>query len=121
MSTWPASLPQSLLYDLTEKRQPGKVRSPMDTGPAKQRARFTAVTKQYDGGLILTQAQLATFRTFYETTIGQGAVAFTWIDPFTDVSASLRFYDEPEITLIRPSDTLADRLYRVTMPLEKLP
>lgn len=121
MASWPASLPQSLLYDLTEKRQAGKVRSQMDTGPAKQRKRFTAVTKEYDGALVLTQAQVATFKTFYETTLGEGAVSFTWIDPFLDTSASLRFRDEPEITLIRPSDTLGDRLYRVTMPLEMLP
>lgn len=121
MATWPASLPQTLLYDLTEKRQPGKVRSQTDTGPAKQRSRFTATTKEYDGSLMLTQAQVATFKTFYETTLAQGTDAFTWVDPFLDTSASLRFRAEPETTLVRPSDTLSERLYRVTMPLEKLP
>lgn len=121
MATWPASLPQTLLYDLTGMRQAGKVRSQMDTGPAKQRKRFTAVAKEYDGALILTQAQVATFNTFYETTLGEGAVSFDWIDPYLDTSASLRFRAEPEVTLVRPSDTLANRLYRVTMPLERLP
>ena len=123
MATWPASLPQTLLYDLTEKRQAGKVRSQMDTGPAKQRKRFTATVKEYVGALILTQAQLATFKTFYETTLGEGVDSFTWVDPFTEVSASLRFGDgEPEVQMVRPSDTLADRLYHVSIPsLEKLP
>lgn len=124
MATWPASLPQTLLYDLTEKRQAGKVRSQMDTGPAKQRSRFTATTKEYAGNLPpLTQAQVATFKTFYETTLGQGTDSFTWVDPFLDTSAALRFGNgEPEIRMIRPSDTLANRLYNVTIPsLEKLP
>jgi hypothetical protein len=121
MATWPASLPQSLLLDLKRKRQGGKIRSDMDTGPAKQRARFTAAVQQYEGALLLTGAQLATFKTFYENTLGQGAASFTWIDPITDASASLRFMEEPEDTLVRAHDDPDLRLYRVTMPLEKLP
>lgn len=121
MATWPATLPQSLDMVLKRTRQPGKIRSDMDTGPAKQRPRFTATTKQYDASVIMTGAQLATFATFYETTLGQGADAFDWIDPITDVAASLRFMAEPEDTLLRPHENPDDRLYRVTMPLEKLP
>ena len=123
MANWPAGLPQTLLYDLVRKRQAGKVRSTMDTGPAKQRARFTASVKEYSGALVLTQAQLAIFNTFYETTLGHGTDSFTWIDPYTEVSSTLRFGDgEPQDQMIRPSVTLSDRLYRVTIPsLEKLP
>ena len=123
MANWPGTLPQTLLYDLVEKRQPGKVRSSMDTGPAKQRARFTASVKEYTGALILNQSQLATFNTFYETTIGMGTDSFTWVDPFTDVGINLRFGNgEPEVQMIKPSDTLSHRLYRVSIPsLEKLP
>jgi hypothetical protein len=95
----------------------------MDTGPAKQRARFTAVTKYYEGSIILTQAQLATFNTFYETTLGHGTVEFTWIDPFLGTSATLRFGEgEPKPSMIRPSDTKSERLYSVTLPkIERLP
>lgn len=121
MATWPTTLPQSLLYTLKRLRQSGKLRSDMDTGPAKQRARFTATTKEYEGSLILTGAQLAIFATFYETTLGQGAASFTWVDPVTDVSASLRFVKEPEDTLIRADDNPNDRLYSVSMSLERLP
>lgn len=122
LPVWPSTLPQRLLATLTRKRQSGKMRSPMDTGPAKQRARFTAVTKSFDGAEIMTGAQLATFNTFYESTLGHGALSFTWIDPITDVAATLRFADgEPEETLLRPDDTPNNRLYRVTLPLEILP
>lgn len=121
MATWPATLPQSLLYTLKRSRQSGKVRSDMDTGPAKQRPRFTATTKDYDGSMILTGAQLTTFYTFYETTLGQGAASFTWIDPITDASATLRFVREPEDTLIVPHDDPDVRVYSVSMSLEQLP
>jgi len=121
MATWPATLPQSLLLPLGRKRQPGVLRSEMETGPAKQRARFTAAVRQYVSSIIVTQAQLSTFDTFYETTLGQGADAFTWQDPETDVSASLRFMGEPEVTMLRPNATASSRLYRITMELEKLP
>lgn len=122
MATWPSTLPQSLLATLTRKRQPGKLRSPMDTGPAKQRARFTAAVKQFpDAEDLFTGAQLTTFGTFYETTLGQGAASFTWIDPITDASASLRFMGEPEEQLVRADDDPDLRLYRVKLPLELLP
>lgn len=121
MPTWPSTLPQSLLYTLTRKRQSGKVRSDMDTGPAKQRARFSATVRQYDAELILTGAQLTTFATFYDTTIGQGAESFTWIDPVTDVAATLRFMSDPEDVLIVAHDDPDERQWRVRFQLEQLP
>jgi hypothetical protein len=121
MAIWPPSLPQSLLASLTRKRQPGKIRSQMDTGPAKQRARFTAVVEEYEGGLYLTGAELTIFYTFYNDTLGMGAASFDWIDPVTDAAATLRFKDEPEDTLVRPGEDPDDRLYRVSISLEKLP
>src|SRR3546814_13803126 len=102
MADWPASLPQSLLATLTRKRQPGKIRSDMETGPAKQRARFTAAVRRYEGSLLLTGAQLTTFTTFYDDTLGQGAASFTWIDPVTAAAATTGFVEEPEEPLERP-------------------
>jgi hypothetical protein len=121
MANWPASLPQSLLIPLSIKRQSGKVRSTMDSGPPKQRARFTAVTQEYTSALVLTDAQVTTFLAFYESTLGMGAASFTWIDPVSDSAASLRFKDDPQIDLVRPHGDTTERLYNVTMSLEKLP
>ena len=123
MPTWPASLPQTLLVSLTRTRQNGKIRSSMDTGPAKQRARFTAVAKEFpDGAEYFTGAQLAIFDTFYEDDLGMGALSFTWIDPITDASATMRFGNgEPEDVCIVNDPDPDKRLYRVTLPLEILP
>lgn len=121
MASWPGTLPQTILAGSTRTRQSGRVRSEMDTGPAKQRQRFTAVTKNYDAQIIVTGAQLATFNTFYETTIGNGTDSFTWVDPFSGASETLRFRDDPQETNMKPDATADDRLYMVTLPLEVLP
>lgn len=121
MASWPGTLPQTILATATRTRQSGRVRSSMDSGPAKQRQRLTAVTKNYDAQIILTGAQLTTFNTFYETTIGNGTDSFTWTDPFTGSSETLRFREDPQETILKPDATANDRLYSVTLPLEVLP
>lgn len=122
MPTWPSTLPQSLLYTLTRKRQSGKVRSDMDTGPAKQRARFSATVYFYDAELILTGAQLVIFDTFYNVTVGQGVESFTWIDPVTDDPATLRFGEgDPEPVEVTAHDDPDKRQWRVRFQLEQLP
>lgn len=109
------------MLPLQRKRQSGKVRSEMDTGPAKQRPRFTATAKQYDAVLKLTGAELAIFDSFYETDLGQGATSFTWKDPISDAAVTIRFRAEPDASLIVPHDDPDQRLYEITMPLEVLP
>jgi hypothetical protein len=121
MPTWPGTLPQTLLATLSIKRQSGKVRSTVDAGPPKQRPRFTAVTKEYQSSLMLTDAELTTLISFYEADLGMGATSFDWIDPISDAAAVLRFKDEPEISLVRPHNDTTKRLYQVSMSLEKLP
>lgn len=121
MTAWPGTLPQSLQMTLTVKRQSGKLRSQMETGPAKQRPRFTATPLQYEGELLMTGAELAIFRAFYDDDIGQGSGSFTWVDPIDDTPATLRFMDEYETTLVVPHDNPDNRIWRVTMPLEKMP
>lgn len=122
MANWPSTLPQSLLTaGLSRKHQPAKLRSKMDSGPAKQRTRFTAAVKMFDSTLILTGAQLTIFYNFYETTLGQGADSFTWKDPFTDVACDLRFMDEPDDVMIAGNVDPTKRLFRVSLPLEKMP
>lgn len=64
MATWPATLPQDMGTPLRVNHQSATLRSEMDTGPAKQRNRFTAVARQYETQLSFDGAQLATFYTF---------------------------------------------------------
>jgi hypothetical protein len=75
--TWPAGLPQ--YFDgtsFTEARQSGALRSPMDAGPAKLRRRFTAVSVNLDGTMLLEPAQAALLETFHRLTLAEGTLAF---------------------------------------------
>lgn len=76
---WPASLPQYfLIRGYAEAARDNVVRSENEIGPAKARRRATAAARPVSGLMIMTQAQLATLRTFLADTIGDGALAFTF-------------------------------------------
>lgn len=70
--------------------------------------------------MILTEAQRATFDTFYGTTISEGSDSFTFEDPkdFSDQSA--RFIAPPTYTaLVQGATGVA--LYEVSLQIEILP
>ncbi len=94
MAFWPVELPQSLdLQGYQEAVPSTTVRTEMDQGPAKVRRRFTAAARPISGSITITAAQVATLRTFYETTTFGGAEAFDWISPIDGVVVSMRFVD----------------------------
>ena len=116
MDSWPASL-QQLLEVAGFEYIPGKtsVRTEMDVGPAKVRSRFTDAVDQYLCQITLDFDQVATFKTFYKTTLNNGVNPFLFDDPFTETEATFRFYAEPRI---RP---LGGRVFTLSMSWEKLP
>lgn len=121
MSTWPATLPQSLLSGASVQDDESRLVSNMDAGPSSVRNRFTAISKTVKGSLIITGAQLDTFNTFYRTTLSHGATSFTWKDPETDESASVRFKTKPTKECIKPATDPDDRLWSIGLELEVLP
>lgn len=123
MPTWPASLPQSLDGPIQKRRDSGMIRSDMDTGPAKQRRRFTAVVKYYSGSMLMTGDQVATFEAFYSDELGEGALSFDGLEnPETgSTTGSMRFREDPEFTSVHGAANAGDRLWRVNMEIEVLP
>jgi hypothetical protein len=63
----------------------------MDAGPAKIRRRFTTNTTRYQLSVAMDQTQLATFETFYYTTLQGGSLSFDWVEPVTRVAQTFRF------------------------------
>lgn len=102
MATWPSSLPQCVMSAARAfQYQDGAIRSQPDTGPIKARPRFTAVMKIYQiATKHLTADKLATFEDFYETTLGNGALEFTWTDPVTGDPAQCQFLEAPQISYL---------------------
>jgi len=116
MAAWPGSLPTLLEQGAQETRQQGFLRSSMDIGPPKQRARFTALSRFYSGTMLMTATQKATFDTFYTTTIGEGADQFDFLDPSDQVTTI-----QARFTGVPTAAALDAGYWRVTLPLEVLP
>ncbi len=99
MATWPASLPQApLLRGYSEQGQGNTIRTQMDVGPPKRRRRYTAELVQYQMMVLLTEAQLATFETFYTSTLSHGADAFDWVDHRAGTTLEYAFVGRPQYT-----------------------
>lgn len=120
MPTWPLSLPTTPLQSsYREGQQAGSaIRSNVETGPPKQRNRFTACIKPFQVAYAMTGAQLDTFWTFYRTTLGNGALSFDGLPhPRTQAAATHRFdASNPPADSADGGDD-----YIVTMNLEQMP
>jgi hypothetical protein len=95
--SWPASLPQCPILDAFEEQpQPSDVSFSPEAGPSKIRRRATA--KAWICALIfkMTNAQVNTFNLFYETTLEDGALPFTWEHPVTKVTYIWLFKSEEQ-------------------------
>lgn len=90
--TWPATIPQTPIYGgFTEQRQPNNAGFAPEVGPPKSRRRSTAVGVPTSATFEMTTAQVATFDTFFETTLADGSLSFTWAHPLTGVSYTWMF------------------------------
>ncbi len=98
MATWPATLPQFSLRDgYSEDLGFPVIQAPVD-GPALARRRYTAAPRNVSAQYQLTNAQLATFETFFLTTVAQGALSFTApVRRTGGGTASFRIVEAPQI------------------------
>lgn len=114
-AAWPATLPQQFLRDGFEGTSADNIiASSVSTGPAKTRRRTTAAVRPLSGTMIMTSAQLATFRAFVSTTIAERSRPFTFPDPYGGSDLLVRMV-EP----FKDAPNVLD--WRVTITLEVLP
>ena len=108
MSSWPTSLPQTVLVSgKSGKQLDNRIVTSMETGKPKIAIRYTAVPTNYNVRLVLTSAQVDTLMAFYNTVI-----EFDWVHPRTNNAATCRI-------LTTPTDSQVGRdLYNVTFQLE---
>lgn len=91
MATWP-SYARILHEGFAEQRESALLRTEMESGPPRQtkiksRVMITRqVVIEIDSG-----ANYAAFKTWFGTTINEGADWFTWTDPVDSTSKSARF------------------------------
>lgn len=116
MPTWPVTIPQAPEFTGYQGAfGENAIRSQPDAGPVKARRRYTATNDPRTWQFVLKAAEFATFKTFYQTTLLDGTLAFDMTDPESGGAANFRFTTSPTWILLGPST------YRVTAQLVKLP
>lgn len=116
MDAWPVELQQKLSVENFQYRFGNtSLRSEMDTGPAKVRARFTDAVDVYTCSVLLDFDEVAIFKTFFKTTLNNGVNQFEFVDPFTEDPSAFRFVEPPTIT------PLGGRTFRLDMTWERMP
>lgn len=114
---WPSTLPQCFLANSVQWAiGEGRLRTPMEAGPAKQRRRTSAVSDALTGQMRMTRQQWSDFMHFVDVTVQGGIDAFTFPNP-----------DAPGQTLLvrigdsMPSGQRVGGQYVVSVQLEVLP
>lgn len=86
----------------------------MDVGPAKVRSRFTDAVDTYQATILLDFDEYETLKDFFKTTLNNGVLPFTFVDPMSEEEGSFRFISPPVIS------ALGGRVFEVTLDWEKI-
>ena len=115
---WPATLPSTVSWQGYKRTiQNVQIRTPMEVGPPKVRARTTArVDTQEMPVVYLTKAQWVIIDDFYTTTLFNGTLMFEFTDPITALAQRFRFTEPPVFGAMLGPDTIP-----VTLKLEIVP
>ena len=120
-AAWP--LPPNSVYwlpDVDVDPGDGKERSEVDEGAPQQRPTASAAVGRVRGTIVLTRSQLQTFRDWGRVTLGQWSLSFDWLEPEGDGPAVFQFADRPTWRPIRAVAGQADRIWAVSLDLERL-
>lgn len=116
MIEWPATLPPlSELEQFTEESPDLVLRTPMETGPAKMRRRFTAGVRPLAGRLLVSLDQVEILDAFYLNDCAGGSLPFAAPRPRGGAVAAMNFVKPPKFA--RESGIW----WRATLELEVLP
>lgn len=103
MLSYPASLPKPLSNSYQAGGVDPWVEDRPEVGSARRRKRFTRSLKTFAFTLRLTTEQLATLKTFYETTLDDGVHSFSWTDPADSTVYIVRFNERFGLRNISPN------------------
>jgi len=114
---WPPSLPQDAFIGQSFQRRVAFAQFSVDAGPAKRRRVFGNASSDVRSPMILTQAQMATFDTFWIDTLFEGSLEFDWVHPVTGLAATFRFNEYPNFSKL---ESASGKLYQATLSVELL-
>lgn len=101
---WPTDLPSCPIMDSLRINQTadGPIRTDMNAGTTRARRRVSLRIAQMSLSLRMTSAQVTTFKTFHEQTLGDGAARFTMPVLFVGgkVTRTVQFADQPSYQML---------------------
>lgn len=113
-AVWPVTLPPAPdTYGFKIIYPQNVIRTRMDYGPIKQRRRVAWSREQMVVAFVVDSTQLATFETFYKTTVQSGVLPFQWTHPMRQVLGEYRIIEVPDI-----ESQEFGLWYRITLVLE---
>lgn len=78
MASWPSTLPAPAISGYALQSGDATIRTDMESGPARVRRRYTATPDKLTLRFVMTEAQMAAFRAFWEGDADFGA-AWWWL------------------------------------------
>lgn len=113
MSSFP-SIGYLLADGYEEKYRDNSEYLPLSGGLAKRRKKYSRQYHTVSCTYLFTEAELATFKTFYESTINYGTSTFTWTD-IDSVSQNVQMFNAEYVEQL-----IAFEAYTVSFTLEIL-
>lgn len=117
-SSWPPGLPQVPMVGFRSVVASPVVRFAAERGPERVRRDGLRARKIQSTPMELDGTQLATFRTFWTTTLLAGTQRFNWIDFETGAAAEVRFTREPQWANDSPATTEANYIFVGDLEME---
>lgn len=102
MTAWPVGVPSE--FEISGYQEPftdSSIKSSMDAGPPKRRRRFSAMTREMSGNIIMTGSEVTDLETFYYDTIKQVG-EFTFLHPRKGTTINVVFNGAPSVNAIGP-------------------
>lgn len=112
---WPIDLPQDpLTAGYSDVERSTTIRSDMGYGPAKVRRRAIVPMRDITYQFLMSQAQVASLNTFYDTTLKGGTLTYDFEDYINGGSVELRMKTPPVTQPSGPDFSV--RLFVEVMP-----
>jgi len=113
--TWPPGLQQFLQTgEFGQSQQNTNIRTNVETGPIKQRRRFTQPMTDMKCMIWVPHADYAIFLDFYNITLQNGTLEFDFDDPITGFPTVWRFKGPPATSQV------GGATYKISMQWESM-
>lgn len=117
-SSWPSDLPQKFQVNpFTEGMGDGLVEYTPDRGPSIRRLGTLATMRPMSGTMLCTASQIASFRTFFQTTLLGGSLPFNFPDQIQTGTILVTFTKQSLPTW----PAVSGKLFNLTLTLFVLP